>query len=62
LACLYILVYILILKTTDGAENLLSNAELYGTYIVESIASSTVNVDLQDGELTLNASFNNICM
>ena len=49
------------LQSNEGAEKLLSNAELYGSYIAEAIASPNVDVNLDDGEIVLDASFNNIC-
>lgn len=49
-------------QTEEGAEQLLDSAELYGVYLLEAIASPNVEVNLKDdGELTLNATFNNIC-
>ena len=50
-----------IIQTEEGAEQLLDSAELYGAYIAEAIASPNVDVSLDDGELVLNATFNNIC-
>ena len=49
------------LQTEEGAEKLLDNAELFGLYLVEAIASPNVDVTLDDGKLVLNATFNNIC-
>jgi uncharacterized FlaG/YvyC family protein len=46
--------------TEEGAEQLLDSAELYGAYLAEAIASPNVDVALDNGKLTLNASFNNI--
>ena len=48
-------------QTEEGAEDLLNNVELYGSYIVEAIANPEIEVDLNNGELVLNASFDNIC-
>jgi hypothetical protein len=47
-------------NTEEGAEQLLDNAELFGLYLAEAIASPNVDVELDDGKLILNASFNNI--
>jgi hypothetical protein len=48
-------------STEEGAEQLLDNAELFGLYLAEAIASPNVDVELDNGKLILNASFNNIC-
>ena len=48
------------MQTEKGAEQLMNNAEMYGSYITEAIASPNIDVILDNGELLLNASFNNI--